>query len=211
MSSKILRGPNIIVEPPPWQTVSSWQAEPGAPRTAYPEVHGQTARREHEVQEAYQRGLQEGAAAGERQAASRLDPVVQRFARTIEEISSARRNLRHEAEDDIVRLAIAVARRILYRELTIDPEALLGLIRSALDRLDAREVNRIRISAQDAPAVLPHFESLGLPNRVEIVTDPSLERGAAIFETSRGSLDASAETQLREIERGFADLVRRAQ
>jgi len=27
-----------------------------------------------------------------------------------------------------------------------------------------------------------------------------------IFETTRGSLDASAETQLREIERGFTDL-----
>jgi flagellar assembly protein FliH len=43
---------------------------------------------------------------------------------------------------------------------------------------------------------------------IELVPDASLERGAAIFETTRGNLDASIETQLREIERGFTDLVR---
>jgi len=43
---------------------------------------------------------------------------------------------------------------------------------------------------------------------VEIMPDPSLERGAAILETARGNLDASVDTQLREIERGFLELVR---
>jgi flagellar biosynthesis/type III secretory pathway protein FliH len=30
--------------------------------------------------------------------------------------------------------------------------------------------------------------------------------GAVVFETSRGSVDAGLDTQLREIERGFADV-----
>ena len=51
--------------------------------------------------------------------------------------------------------------------------------------------------------------SMGLPRRVEVIGDPGLERGAAILDSSRGALDASVETQLAEIERGFADLVRR--
>jgi flagellar assembly protein FliH len=53
------------------------------------------------------------------------------------------------------------------------------------------------------------LEKMGLPRRVEVVGDPSLARGAAILESSRGALDVSVETQLEEIERGFADLVRR--
>jgi flagellar assembly protein FliH len=40
-----------------------------------------------------------------------------------------------------------------------------------------------------------------------VTPDPGLERGAAVLETARGELDASIETQLAEIERGFADLV----
>ena len=35
------------------------------------------------------------------------------------------------------------------------------------------------------------------------------EPGAVIFETERGNLDASVETQLQEIERGLADRLRR--
>ena len=40
--------------------------------------------------------------------------------------------------------------------------------------------------------------------------DAALQRGAAIFETAQGSLDASVDTQLNEIECGFADLMRRS-
>jgi flagellar biosynthesis/type III secretory pathway protein FliH len=36
--------------------------------------------------------------------------------------------------------------------------------------------------------------------------DPALAEGAVVFETSRGAIDCGLETQLAEIERGFADL-----
>ena len=52
-------------------------------------------------------------------------------------------------------------------------------------------------------------EPLRLPPAVEVVSDGGLARGSAIFETSRGELDASAGVQLAEIERGFADALAR--
>jgi flagellar assembly protein FliH len=65
------------------------------------------------------------------------------------------------------------------------------------------------VSRQDAPMVQQFLEKMGLPRRVEVIADPGLERGAVILDSARGMLDASVETQLSEIERGFADLVRR--
>jgi flagellar assembly protein FliH len=50
---------------------------------------------------------------------------------------------------------------------------------------------------------------LEIPASVEIVADASLLAGSAVFETSRGEMDASIGTQLAEIERGFADVMRR--
>ena len=50
---------------------------------------------------------------------------------------------------------------------------------------------------------------IGAPQRLEVIADPGLEPGGLIFETARGSFDASVATQLDEIERGFADLVER--
>jgi flagellar assembly protein FliH len=98
----------------------------------------------------------------------------------------------------------------LHRELTVSPDALLGLVKAALEKLDAREVHRVRVSPGDAPLVLAFFEKMGLPNRVEVSADPALPSGSVILESNRGFLDASVDTQLSEIERGFADVVRRA-
>jgi flagellar assembly protein FliH len=54
------------------------------------------------------------------------------------------------------------------------------------------------------------FEQMGLPQRVEVIADAGLLPGGVTIESGRGSLDASVDTQLAEIERGFADLVKAA-
>ena len=132
-----------------------------------------------------------------------------KLARTIEELTGARvSGIRREAEQDVVALALAVARRILHRELTVAPEALLGLVKAALEKMEAREVHRVRVSPSDAATVRQFFEQMGLPQRVEVVADASLAPGGVLIDSSRGVLDASVDTQLAEIERGFADLVR---
>jgi flagellar assembly protein FliH len=133
------------------------------------------------------------------------------LARTIEELTGLRARFRHEAEQDVVALALAIARRILHRELTVDPEALLGLVKAGFEKMEMREVHRVRVSREDALLVRQYLEKIGSPHHVEVIADPGLGRGAAILDSSRGILDASIETQLAEIERGFADLVQRAQ
>jgi flagellar assembly protein FliH len=108
-----------------------------------------------------------------------------------------------------VKLAIAVARRVLYRELATDPEAILGLVKAAFGKLNARETHRLRVSPADAAVVQEHRSKLQIPPGLEIVPDGSLTPGSAIFETSRGDLDASVETQLAEIDRGLTDALKR--
>ena len=50
---------------------------------------------------------------------------------------------------------------------------------------------------------------MGLPQRIEVLRDPVCQRGAAIFDTSRGTLDASVETQLRGNRTRFCGSVQR--
>ena len=113
-----------------------------------------------------------------------------------------------EAEHDTVKLAIAIARRILHREITADPDAIVGLVKAAFEKLDARETHRLRVAPADAALLGAHRGRLDFPPALEIASDASLRPGSAIFETSRGELDASIDTQLGEIDRGLADLVR---
>lgn len=164
---------------------------------------------EESAQAAYRTGLQEGEAAARQHFGAQTDSSLSRMARTIEELSGLRQRFRHEAEAEVVKLAIAIARRVLHRELTVDADALLGIVKAALEKLDTRELHRVRIHPESAQSLGQQLERMGLPSRVEVVADPSLERGAVILETARGALDASIETQLAEIDRGFSDLVRR--
>ncbi len=172
-------------------------------------LEGRIAELEKRIHQARQEGVREGEAAGLRKATEQMEPALQRFAKTIEELAAVRSRFRREAEQDLVRLSLAVAKRILRREMAVDPAALLGLVKAALDQLDLRETHRLRMHPQDAPAIEQRLRALGIPQRLEVVGDPALERGAAVFETSRGEMDASVDTQLAEISRGLTDLVER--
>jgi flagellar assembly protein FliH len=127
----------------------------------------------------------------------------------VQELAGLRPRVRADAEQAVVNLALAIARRVLHREIATDPAALLGLVKSAAERVNARELNRLRVAPRDASVLQEHRDRIGLPPGLEISADPALLPGCAIFETVRGELDASVETQLNEIERGLADRMRR--
>ncbi len=159
--------------------------------------------------EAYQRGFAEGQATGKEQAAAELKPIVDRMAQTLAELTTVRSRLRREAEKDLLKLAIAIARRVLHRELTIDPESIEGVIKVAIEKLQSRDLCRVRVHPDQAPAIRASFERFSNSHKVELVADPSLQIGDVMFETATGTLDASIESQLQEIDRGFADRLER--
>ena len=216
MSSKLHRG-GIAAEPVSWKRVPVAPSPVGGqlfpPVNSGPlldwEASPEEGRPVQESQRAYERGLLEGKAAGRQEMLTQVEALTKNLARTIEELTGLRQRFRHEAEQDVVALALATARRILHRELTVDPQTLSGVVKAALEKMELSEVHRVRVSREDEPLIRQSLEQMGLPQRVEVIADLALERGAAILESNRGTLDASINTQLAEIERGFADLIRR--
>jgi flagellar assembly protein FliH len=164
---------------------------------------------EQRVREAHAAGIREGEAAGYSRAAADLQPVVEKLSRTIGELANLRPRLRQDAEADMVKLSLAIARRVLRRELAIDPDALHGLVLAALEKLQGQEVCRVRVHPDYAAAVSAYLSNSPGGQKVEVVPDASSEPGAAVFETGRGNLEASVESQLQEIERGLADQLQR--
>ena len=165
--------------------------------------------RERIEQEAYQRGFAEGKSVGQQQAKAELQPVLDRLGKSLATLSSLRSRIRSEAESDLLKLAISIARRVLHRELTLEPESIEGLIRVALEKLQSRDLCRIRVHPDQESAIRHALERFSNSQKVELVADSSMQCGDVIFETAHGNLDASIESQLREIERGFADRLRR--
>lgn len=168
----------------------------------------ETLRREAEqaAREAYERGRREGEDAGRQAAEERLAGRFEHLARVAEGLATYRPRLRREAEADLVRLSLAIARRVLRRELSVDPAAVLGIVKAAIDRIEVSEIHRIRLHPEHAEVLSQAAASW--PHRVEILPDRRLALGGVVFETARGgAVDASLDAQLMEIERGFTDLL----
>lgn len=164
------------------------------------------ARLEQERSAAYAAGRD----AAQNLAKQEMQAFHERLARSIEELGAVKLRYRQETEREVVQLSIEIARRILRRELTVDPEAILGLLRTGLESISIREVLEVRIHPSHADAVRLALQTMGAPGAISIVGDSHLEPGAVTVETRRGGFDASAETQLEEIQRGFADLMQRS-
>jgi flagellar assembly protein FliH len=134
---------------------------------------------------------------------------MERLAQSIEDLASLRARLRSEAEADLVQLSLAIARRVLRREMAIDPEALHGLVLGALEKLQGQEICRVKVHPSHAALVSACLRQSVTGSSVEVIADSTREPGAVVFETARGNLDASVDSQLQEIERGLADRLRK--
>lgn len=179
-----------------------------APRMLYSDAGSSEARQtseegEQRVREAHQRGFREGEAAATQKMAAQVTVKVEQLGRSIEQLALHRAKIQREAEPELVRLALAIARRIMRRELTVDPDSLQGLLKAGLEKIESAEAHRVRVNPEHASTVAALLEGSARP--IEVTSEPGLPVGAVIFETSRGSVDVGMETQLKEIERGFAD------
>lgn len=163
--------------------------------------------RESESRAAYEKGLAEGLLQGRKEADVQLQPVLERSAEAIAATAMFRERLRRETESDLVRLCLQVAQRVLHREVNTDPDALAGVLRSALDKMHAGELLRVQAHPLHAAGIRGELESLGVRN-VEVMEDNVLRPGELRLETTRGMIDASVQTQLLEIERGFTQRLR---
>ena len=152
-------------------------------------------------QEAFAEGLRQAREEANAQVRSLHDSVGQ----TLASLAQTKRKLRQEGEVELLKLSLAIARRILHREVSIDPDALHGLVHAAMQKLQNREISRVRVNPAGTDAVRTALERIGAAPAIEISPDPSLKSGDIIFETQFGELDASIDSQLSEIQRGFAD------
>jgi flagellar assembly protein FliH len=153
---------------------------------------------------AYARGRREAEEEALQRFAATMQSTAERLAQSVKQLAEVRPRLCKEAESDLLRLAMAIAQRILHRQLNIDPTALEALVKVSLDRLGRQEQIRVRVSSALADPVRALLARL-TSRPIEVAADGNLEAGGLVFETNRGQLDASIHSQLDEIERGLID------
>lgn len=161
------------------------------------------------VDQARREAFGEGVEAGRKETEKQILPALEGIARSLSELDRMKDTIRNQATEELVHLAVSIAARVIHREVTVDSDALAGLVRAAFAKVQSRELQRVRLHPGMERLVLKHLDLAGAPKTIEISADAGLNPGDVLFETSQGALDASVETQLREVERGLIDKLER--
>jgi len=152
--------------------------------------------------DAYARGLADGEHNGEIAATARLAPVIERLQQTIDTIGSLRDGMLRRTERDLVKLAIAMADRIVRREIQQDRELLLAMARIAVERLGERVAATIHLHPDDVDAVTAGRTS-PVQDSLTIAADSALPRGGCRIESAFGKIDAGVDAQIHELARSL--------
>jgi flagellar biosynthesis/type III secretory pathway protein FliH len=120
----------------------------------------------------------------------------------VRELQDARRQVLEGAASEVIELALAVARRVLRREVESDPEAAIPVVRELLQRAAAGTQVTVRLSRRDHGILLGLGdipEAAGLDG-IHFRMDPAITPGGVLVETPAGGLDGTIDTQLDRIE-----------
>jgi len=140
------------------------------------------------------------------------DRHQQQLAALTARFAEASEHYLHEVEREVVKLALAVASRILRREAQMDPLLLTGAVRVALGQLAASSEVRLLVPKaelelwQEAIAHLPN-----LATKPAVAAADGLRLGDCVIESQVGTVNLGVPAQLAEIERGFFDRAPAAQ
>ncbi len=164
------------------------------------------ARVEQIEEEARSNGYQEGYDQGRQAAHDELDPVFTTMRELVEGVRAQRDAVIASAEPELVRLAMAIAERIVHTEVANNRHVIVENVRAALTRLVSREVVTLRVNPADHETIRQYRDSIVAASDVEhlrIVEDQRVDRGGVLVETDAGTIDAKISTQLREAKRAI--------
>lgn len=169
------------------------EASAAADATPQPTVRELEALEQQARDEGRAAGLAEGRAAAAqelRERLAQLDAVCEAAARPLQAFDE-------QVAQELARLAMVVAGRVVARELQLAPELVVRAVREAADALPAatREL-RVHLHPQD----LALLRELGVAERHwQLLADPALARGDCRLESEHSRLDARVETRLAAV------------
>lgn len=159
----------------------------------------------------YQEGLTKARVQVEGEINTRLQAQVQtQLAHVVPTLQQALAGLALERdqwlahwEQAAIRLSVAIAERIIRRELMQHPELAAETIAAALQLAAGSSHLRLRMHPDDVRLVGDRCQeivaSLTHGGTAAIVPDASISRGGCVVETQHGEIDARLETQLQRI------------
>lgn len=171
---------------------------------------------------AYQKGLAEGKTqglndgehAGFEQGTKKIEPLISSIKKALIQLNAIREETYQQIEKQVVELALAIARKVICREISTDKETVVCVAKEALAKVDDPGKINIKMNPSDLQFINEtQYQLSNLiadVNNVTFEAEESVQSGGCIIETDLGEIDARIEKQLQAVEESFRSAMEKA-
>jgi len=150
-------------------------------------------------EEGFRQGLEEARV----QVRAEFDAALGRTALVLQAIETLYQDIFKNMEAELVKLALTVAERVLFREASVSPKAVSAALAAALSRLDQAHRVVLRVHPDDLASlesVQAEFkDKLSGLTKITFEPDASLRRGDLIVESEAGRIDSTLKRRLSAV------------
>ncbi|NMG45896.1 flagellar assembly protein FliH [Aromatoleum toluvorans] len=173
---------------------------PEPPPAPQPEIQLPTAA---EIEAMFDEARREGHEAGFAEGAELARQQAGRLAGLADGLDDALKRLDQDVAEEIVALAIEVARQMVRRTLAENPEeAVIETVRAALSQLPQAQV-RIHVHPDDVALVRTYLADQPTHLHHHLLEDDTMTRGGCRLQSPASEIDATVETRWRRILEGL--------
>ena len=158
--------------------------------------------RRTEADEAHDRGFTEGLREGTVRSEQRVRVALETLGRVGEYLHTAQSAFVRDRARDLHGLALAVARKLIQREVTADPALLRELVDRALELVPLEPHLEVRLHPEDLSVLMggPSApEADGKGTAIKWLGDPTIERGGFLVESPLRIVDGRTDFALRSL------------
>ncbi|MBI5810778.1 MAG: hypothetical protein HZB21_06295 [Deltaproteobacteria bacterium] len=159
--------------------------------------------------QAYEKGFNAGEKAGFEFGRQKAEVLFQGLGDVLEELFRFKVELYGPCEQEMVDLTLAIAKKVIQREVEIRKEVVLDCVRAGLKALVAAGTVLIRVNPKDLEVIHQYKSEFARYSDgvkgVSIEADDNVSRGGCVIETNYGEVDVTIDGILNEIEERLND------
>lgn len=157
--------------------------------------------------EGFQRGLQLGKESGYEE----TKIIIEEAKLIKQEVQQEKTKMVKDIESEVIHLVIDAVKKIIDIQMEEDDGLIINIVKKGLDKCAYTERLIIRTNPADFALLQSAKNRIYMMtegvDEIEVKNDPALKAGSIIIETSSGTIDSSVETQIRQIENKFIELI----
>lgn len=149
---------------------------------------------QHIERQAYEEGFSQGQKDGVEVGKRSLEQQIQQFQDLVAALTRDKEEIYRQREQELVEMVLLISRKIVARELTLQPDAIEEIVAAGFKLLSDSEGIKLHLNPKDCE-FLELSPRDNWPPEVELMADGTISPGGFLLETATGEIDGTLENR----------------